>query len=665
MAVLSLAGAIASPASAASIGAQVGELRARLSQLAAGPWDSAAEVAFSNDLDALVTRARGAESPGAAADDLRRLAAAAHQRHVDRLEKMQREFAAGTGEDPFESQEFVERQQLALQTLYLRNWVDLEAATRWEPKNSERTTWLRRAVEGFGRFVDLDDRAIAAESVYGRALCYRALGQVDAAAKDLRRAVELAPDQLGSRAGTVLVEMQLERDRVGEALVSSEKLLRESPSPEAEFLRAKTLLVALDAQKLDAKKRAAYRGEVADLITRLERRGGPWPGLARQLVVAGISRPEEWLDASAGPTIRWTVAESLRAQGRCDQALPLYEALAKGQKSPRPDLALALGECQFRAGKFAAALQTLQGVAGKGAVGADAAYLRFKAAEALYHDAASAENAALLRAQARAYVTGYPDHNRVYEAHFRLGEIERASGDRLAAAAEFDAVEGDPAFRLQALFQSAQCYVEEWEIRDRRDDGSKGEFADSALSRLDGFLQAAAARRSGGKTRPGDTAMLAPMEARALVMAALLRTRLGGAERFDTAVAALVDFDARYPDENELRAQAAAVRASALLGLGRYSEAQPAIAAFLAGQSGSERDYELMRGLGVRTLELAAQRRAAGDRESSAALDASALAIYEKLLAAAESGAITAESPEGLRKLVVRLRAAQGAAPAP
>lgn len=659
---LALALGVAAAAGAATLSSQVGELRGRMSRLDAGPWNGAAEQAFSNDLDAAVTRARTSD-PGAAAEQLRRLAVAAHQRLADWLEKAQKSFVSGEGEDPFESEEFLERRQLALQTLYLRNWVDLEAATRWEPKHAERNAWLRRAVEGFGQFVSLEDKAIAAESVYGRGLAHRGLGQYDDAVADLRRAVELAPDQLGPRAGTVLVEMQLERDRVADALKSSADLLAAQPSPEAEFLRTKTLLLALDGSKLDEATRSQYRAEVAKLVGALEKRGGNWPALARQLVAAGITRPEEWLDDQAGATIRWTVAESLRGQGRCDEALPMYRALAKGQKTLRPDLALALGECEFRAGEYAAAFDSLNGVSGSGAVATDAAYLRFKAAEALHHEEGSDESGERLYAAAHAFVEKYPKHERAYEARFRLGELERARGNRLAAAEQFDAVGGDASFRLQAAFQSAQSWVEEWEIRDRRDDGSAAELAEGTLERLDRFLAAAQALRTGGKARQADAAMLAPMEARARVMSALIRTRLGGEPRFAEAIAALDALDTKDLDAS-LRAQAAAVRATALLGLGRYGEARTAIDKFLVDQQGTDRDYDLMRGLGVRTLELAAERNAAGDAANSAALSAAALQIYEKILAAAESGRLEAESPEGLRSLVTRLRSAASATPA-
>ena len=643
-------------AAQAGLSAQVGELRARLSRLDGGPWNGAAEQAFAGDLDALVTRIRGAGNPGSAAAELRQLTVAAHRRHADWLAKVERDFMAGEGEDPFELEEVAERRQLALQILYLRNWIDLESATRWQPTSGDREEWLRRAVDGFGSIAAIEDQAIAAESLYGRGLAQRALGRIDAAAKDLARVIELAPEQFAARAGTALVEMQIDGNRIADALVSSRSLVNDHPSPEAEFLRAKTLLLALAGNRGDAETRAAQRREVAELVGRLERRGGSWPGLARQLVAAGITQPEEWLDDRAGPTIRWTVAESLRTQGRCNEAVPLYRALVEEQKSPRAELLLAFGECRFRAGDYDGALQSLQRVAANSAVAADAAYLRFKAAEALHHGAATEEHGDRLRDLARAYVDAHPRHHRAYEARFRLGEVLRERGDRIAAAAEFDAVSGDATFRVQASFQAAQCYVEEWEIHERRESGAAvDDLARAALKRLDRFRTQAAALRDKSGARPADAAMLAPMETRAEVISALIRTRLGGEENFAAAIALLDGFEERHPGEAELRAQAAAVRATALLGTGRYAEAREALAAFLDGQQGSERDYDLMRGLGVRTLTLAGERDEAGDAKAASDLRASALQIYETLLAAAESGRLAAESPDGLRSLVTRL----------
>lgn len=652
--VVLLAGAVA----AASTSARIGELRARLSQLDAGGWNPAAEQAFARDLDALVAQMRGGGNPGAAAAEMRRLVADAHRRHGEWLERAEREFLADDdGADPFESEEAIERRQMAMQTLYLRNWVDLESATAWQPSSPDRAQWLRRAVDGFGRIAAVDDRTIAAESHYGRALAYRALGQFEPAAADFARAIELSPEQFAARAGTALVEMQLERDRIAEALAASQKLLADHRSAEAEFLRAKSLLLALAAPGGKGAVRAAQRSEVADLIARLERRGGQWPELARRLVAAGIARPEEWLDAEAGPTIRWTVAESLRAQGRCGDALPLYKALFGAGKSPRAELAVAYAECRFRAGDHAGVLQTLQTVDARSDVAGNAAYLRFKAAEALHHAAPTPASGAQLLELAGAFADAHPRHQRAYEAQFRLGELLRERGERLAAAAMFDAVSGDAGLRLQALFQSAQCYVEEWEMRERSAgvDAAR-DLGAAAIERLDRFRSEATAMTSARSARPADAAVLAPMQARAEVLAALVRARLGGEEYSDEAIVILDGFDERYAGEAELRPQAAAVRGVALLGLGRYAEARAAIEAFVAVQRGSERDYELMRGLGVRALALAGEQSAAGDVAAAADLRAAALAIYSALLAAAERGALAAESPHGLRQLVDDLR---------
>jgi hypothetical protein len=63
-----------------------------------------------------------------------------------------------------------------------------------------------------------------------------------------------------------------------------------------------------------------------------------------------------------------------------------------------------------------------------------------------------------------------------------------------------------------------------------------------------------------------------------------------------------------------------------------------------------------MQRLGVRTLELAGERADAGDTAGAAALNRSALALYEALLAASERGAVQNQSPAGLRTLIERLR---------
>ena len=249
-----------------------------------------------------------------------------------------------------ESPEWQAREELALQTLYHLNWVYLEDATRHEPRNRQRREWLRRAADGFGEFVGVQgDAALAAESLLGRGLCYRELDQSSKAIADFRRALDTpAPPEIAPRVQTALVESLVEAERLEEAATVSREMLKTQRSGESEFLRAKVLLLALSTLRLDESRRRTYRNEVSDCVGRLEKRGGRWAQLGRQLVSAGITRPEEWLDQQGGATLQWVVAESLRGRGKCAEAVPLYEQLVS--KDAAPEMLLALGACHFDLG---------------------------------------------------------------------------------------------------------------------------------------------------------------------------------------------------------------------------------------------------------------------------------------------------------------------------
>ncbi len=632
---------------------QAGSLQARGEALARAPgWDGAAEAAFVRDLDAAVTRLRSGGGSAASSAALRELVARTHARHAEALRRLE-----ASDEEAEENVEWVERQPLALQTLYLRNWIYLDAATRFETKHAQRRAWLQDAVDGFGQLATTGDAQIAAESLYGRALAEQALGRQAEAAADLRRALDKKPPAaLAARIGGALIEGQIDADQLGAALESSAALLRQAPSPEAEFLRAKVALLALASLRLDAARTRALRIEVGELVAALEKRGGRWPATARELLAAGLTRPEEWLQEADTPTVRWAVAEALRASGRCREALPLYTTIA-AQRGATADALVGLAECQYREGAFADALATLERVQpGTGRVRADAAYLRFKAAEALDQREDTPASHARLRDAARALVDAHADHAQAFEAHFRLGELALAAGDRLAAAEAFDRVSGDPQFALQARYQSAQAVVAEWEARAEGGAEPDPALAAAALERLQRFLDEAEAYTARAGARPGDRVALAPLVARARVLAALILTRRGDAPGSEEALVLVEDFPARYPAATDLHGQANALRAVALLQLGRYADAAAAMQAFLAAPQRDARDYALMQRLGVRTLELAAERTDAGDAAGATTLTRAALAVYEALLAAAEQGAVTNESPTGLRTLIARLR---------
>lgn len=666
-------GSFAASVSAQTPAEDLRQLRARFESLESQTGlNFKAEQSFVDDLDNLVNRLRGAEASPQVARGLRELIEAANRRYEGSLKRERDAIIAADGdlEAAQEDPGWQLREELGLRTRYHLNWAYLEAATRYEPRSSRRSEWLRSAAEGFGEFIGVQgDAALAAESLYGRGLCWRALDQNAKAIADFRRALGVpAPSDLAPRIRLVLIESLVDAEKLADARTVSAELLRDSRSGEAEFLRAKVLLLTLASPGGSSAQRKQYRREVIDCIARLEKRGGKWARLGRQLVSAGITRPEEWLDEASGSTIQWIVAESLRGRGKCGEAIPLYEKLVAGDSSPSPEVLLALGACHFEVQEYRSAYDVLSRVdlaKETGDAAADAAYLRFKAAEALEHGEPTPQAKAALEEAARAYLQAFPDHASAFEAHYRLAEIERDRGNLVAAIAEFDAVGGDSPFHLRAAFSAAQCSVERLEK-----DLAAGAKIDealvrSSLERLRGFLADAAALREKAGRSAANEVMLAPMEAQARLLSALVLTSGRDPKELAEALATLDGFEARYTAQESLYSSVNAMRATAYLGLQRYAEAEAAVRALVESPTRSERDYRLMQQLGVRSLELAEERRKANDREAEQALRRQALLIYEDLLAASESGAIKGD-PEGLRMLVSDLRAQQakpGAAP--
>lgn len=665
-----LAAALVAPsASGASVEGELRSLRSQLTSLEGNSgWDLKAEQAFVDEIDSVVNRMRTGGGSRDTARQLRELLVAANRRYTGSLEKERKAIIAADGdlESAQESPGWQLREELGLRMQYHLNWAYLEAATRYEPRSSRRGQWLREAIDGFGEFVGVQgDAALAAESLYGRGMCRRALEQHSKAITDFKRALAVpAPSDLAPRIRSAMIESLIDTERLSDARKVSADLLRSERSGESEFLRAKVLLLTLASPGGSKKSRRAYRKEVTDCVGRLEKRGGKWARLGRQLVSAGITRPEEWLEQEDGATIQWVVAESLRGRGKCKDAIPLYQKVLAGESNPSPEVLLAIGACQFETQDYQAAYDSLSGIeSDQGDAAADAAYLRFKAAEAIEHGAPSEESSQRLEAAARGYLQSFPDHPQAFEAHFRLGEIDRSKGNLTAAMASFDAVAGDSPFHLRATFSSAQCSVEELERNIAAGGDRSEQLAQASLDRLRRFLGETAKFRQRAGASAADEVMLAPMEAHAKVLSSVVLTSGRNPAELEEALQLLTDFEQRYPDQTELHAGANALRAVALLGLRRYPEAEVAVQGVVSAPSRNARDYRIMKQLGVRSLELAEEERKAGHQENRTALRKQALSLYQELLRASEQGVVDGD-PEGLRMLVEDLRSPQRPAPA-
>lgn len=584
-----------------------------------------------------------------------------HARYADWLTARQAAVIAEDGdlEALQDSAAWRQRESLALQSRYTLSWVYLEAAIRYEPRHEQRQEWLRQAADGFGTVADAaEDPTVVAESLYGRGLCRRELGQPDGAITDLRRALDGAAPGLSGSIGSALIEALIEANRLDTALQESRTLLKRSPSGEADFLRAKVLLLALGGTSTDRKRRAAQRREVVEVMARLDRRGGEWARLGRELAAAGIRDPEEWLAEDSNPTIQWVVAEALRQRNECEKAIPLYESLA-GKRSSVGEVLLALGACQLETLRYEEAYATLSAPldGANDDQRADAAYLRFKAAEALQQSADTRENATRLSTEARGYIAAFPEHSRTFEAHYRLGELDRAAGKPIEAVVHYDAVPTDTPLHAQAMFESARCYVTEWERRNEATPGERNpELIAAALRKFERLFEAIDEPANNATIRVADGVVLSSIEAQARVLGALTLTRSDEDDALDKAIVWLDRFSAIDVPDASLQTQASLVRGIVLLKVGRYAEAGTAVNDFLVGYDPSRRNYGLLRHLAADVLELAEEQRRKEHPDAVRELENLALTVYSELLRRLESESIPGQSPEGLRRLIASLR---------
>lgn len=646
---------------------KLGEVRAQ------GKWNGTAESALVEEIENVARRyhrlaERGALAGGASVSAaVRRLLERAQENYGEELKRWQGRIIAEDGdlEAAQDSPQWQEREALAARIQYWLNWVHYLAAARFERSAKERRRWLEDSLEGFSSFAFQDrDRKLAAESLFGRGLVLRELGRYREAAAELRRASDSAPDSdTRLRARMALVDLLLDRKDYAGALGASSGLPSDAGSfgAQAEFLRSKAVLLALrEGAVREAKTRERLRSEAAKLLERLSRRGSQWSEKARKLFVASVSDPRVWAGVEGGSFVKRVIAESLRAKGEYQSALALYRQLLS-EKTPsgglRAELLVASGICSYQLRRYREAFDSFEEALRlkEGARG-DTRYLKFKAAEALYFSERSSENAHILETSIKEYLAGSPNHRQIFEAYYRLGELEAERGMFVEASESFSRVEGEKRFALKARFLAAQALVQEvdklWKSGETG--GETAELVESALAKLAEFRERAAALEAKGKAE-ADTASVVPLLAKSALMEIRLRKHKSPPDWAGVISVAQEAADLEGV-EAKTRAELVGAGVEALARLKRTHEARDRLAGVLALCKDASRCARVLRELGVAFLEVAQEARARG--ESSVVLETNemALSVYQALLTAAESKGGDPSRVAGFASIVSKLR---------
>ena len=569
-----------------------------------------------------------------------------YNENSSRLDRMTKQVMDEDGdlEALYETQPFKDAQVVASQSLYFLNWLHYYGTRLYD--GAARKDLLEKAQHGFSEFAVGDRHSdLLVESLLGRGLCHLELGNTEFAIHDLQAVANdpQASPERKIKARLAILDADVRAGNVGDALKVSDALLGGGGHPEdnlVRFLRIRALLAgAKSASGADADR---YRQQALALMDQLRRAGGGWEEKVSALAATSIDNPEKWSDKATSAFARWELAKLLVQKGEYKQAMPLLESFVTSNDAEmrrhQGEALYFLGLAKFQAGQYAAAAAHLEGALKdtNPSYGADAAYMRFKALEAVVAKTATTDAGGLYEHAIDDYLAKYPEHKSAFEARFRLGELRQAQHRFDEALQSYAKVRGDPAFELRAQFAGLQCDFELLQGNDQRVSGSR---RDAVLTDIGAGLQRfdrQAAELDGRKAAP-DQVPLNEMGAKVAIMTAVYLNLQP--EPNDAAVAdALARFEQKYPEQTDLLPQVVRLRLAAFQRLGRFGEAEVEVKArgqLLLASAGAPALEEIAVGF----IREGARRNGRGDAAANQSAQQVALRLYEQLTAERDGNA--------------------------
>ena len=570
-----------------------------------------------------------------------------YDRNSGTLERLAKQVMDEDGdlEALYETPEFKNAQAVASQALYFLNWLHYYGARLYD--GARRTQLLEMAQRGFSEFAVGDRRSdLLVESLLGRGLCHLELGHSEFAVHDLKAvaADPQASPERRSKAQLALLDAYVRAGNVGEALRLSEQLLGSGDRTAdnwIRFLRIRALLNGVrSAAGADAER---YRQQALTLMDQLRRAGPGWEDKVAALAQTGIDTPEKWAGNANNPFARWEVAKMLAQKGDYQHAMPLLEQFVNSSDAElrrhQGEAHYLLGLAKFHAGQHQEAADRLEAALQNPSpsYAADAAYMRFKAYEAVAAKTPEASAAERYERAVRDYLTKYPNHRSAFEAQFRLGELLQARKQFADALGAYAQVKGDPAFELRARFAILQCDFELLQGDDRRmPEAQRAALVKDIGNGLQLFDQQVAAYES--RKGPTDSVPLAQMRAKTTVMKAVYATLQEPSD--PTVIETLAGFEKKYPEQADLLPQVARLRLATLQRLGRFREAEAEVqqhGPLLLASYGAPAIEELA----VAFVREGAKRNGSGDAAANQAAQQVALRLYEQLVSDSEGSAKT------------------------
>ncbi len=547
----------------------------------------------------------------------------------------------------YDTPPFKEAQVVASQALYFLNWLHYYGARLQD--GAARKDLLEKAQRGFSEFAVGDRHSdLMMESLLGRGLCHLELGNTEFATHDLQAVVnapQASPEQK-SKARLALLDAAVRAGNTGEALKLSEQLLGTGGRAEdnaVRFLRIRALLAA--AKNARGGEAERDRQQALTLMDQLRRAGGGWEEKVSALAATGIDNPEKWSDKATSPFVQWALAQLLVQKGDYKSVLPLLQRFLSSSdpetRRHQGEARYLLGLAHFQAGQYPEAAAQLDAALQEPnpPYGADAAYMRFKALEAVVaHDANTPSAGTAYERAIRDYLAKYPDHKSAFEAQFRLGELLQARHAYGDAVQAYGKVRGDPGFELRAQFATLQCDFELLSADGQHASAGRRETLQediaAGLRRFDRQVAEVGKRAGTSQQLPVNQ-----MRAKAAIMKAVSLS-LQHEPNDQGIIDALARFDTLYPDQNDLLPEVVRLRLVAFQHVGSFTDAEAEVRAhgqLLLASAGAPAVEELAVGF----IREGARRNGQGDAAANHAAQEVALRLYEQLVSESDAGSKT------------------------
>ncbi|MDA1330819.1 MAG: tetratricopeptide repeat protein, partial [Chloroflexi bacterium] len=380
----------------------------------------------------------------------------------------------------YETNKWKDAQDVSARSLYFLNWINYIGSFVHEGK--KQTKMLEAAINGFSEFASGPASSIKRETLFGRALSERELGEYNWAIRDFE---VLLND------GATSPDM---RQKIQSALNETRRLAKggkkqrrdEQPSAdemlEKQFAEAKDLFKRSQREKGSSQKKTRERAIGLALgVKESKDTDDSWKKEVDTLLAKELNEDEK---LALNPYVPWQNVATFIRKGQYAKAIPeLQTVLASNDPRAqryKEDAQYYLGDALVRAGKLRQAITELEtylnSKPSKNVV--NASYLRFKAAESLFAQSQNQANGLLYVNAAKDFIDRDTKNTSqaVHEAHFRLGEYYHGQKNYLKAVDSYQKVSGNADFRFRADFSTLQSYFslyEQWEEDPKKDLGIK------------------------------------------------------------------------------------------------------------------------------------------------------------------------------------------------